>query len=106
MAKPYGVGDRIFDGLAILPRHILEKPYSEGKLGQFWSSQLRRMNGGTRTIFAEQYVPGERIVLERIHIMEGGCEGTRLPYLDEIVFLFVPSADDRCLRFQFGRNWT
>jgi len=34
LAKTYGVGERLFDGLAILPRHLLEKPYQEGKLGQ------------------------------------------------------------------------
>src|SRR5207245_11127526 len=27
LAKTYGVGERLFDGLAILPRHLLEKPY-------------------------------------------------------------------------------
>src|SRR2546427_254775 len=34
LAKRYGVGERLFDGLAILPRHLLEKSYGEGKLGQ------------------------------------------------------------------------
>ena len=37
LAKTYGVGERLFDGLAILPRHLLEKPYQEGKLGQIGS---------------------------------------------------------------------
>ena len=37
-AKPYGVEERLFDGFAILPRHLLEKPYQEGKLGQLWST--------------------------------------------------------------------
>jgi len=36
-AKTYGVGERLFDGFAILPRHLLEKPYAEGKLGQTWT---------------------------------------------------------------------
>jgi len=34
LPKTYGVGERLFDGLTILPRHLLEKPYQEGKLGQ------------------------------------------------------------------------
>src|SRR5437867_11646903 len=34
LAKTYGVGERLFDGLAILPRHLREKPYQEAKLGQ------------------------------------------------------------------------
>jgi len=37
LAKTYGVGERLFDGMAILPRHLLEKPYQEGKLGQIGS---------------------------------------------------------------------
>ncbi len=37
LAKSYGVGERLFDGLAILPRHLLERPYQEGKLGQIGS---------------------------------------------------------------------
>jgi hypothetical protein len=31
LAKTYGGGKRLFDGLAILPRHLLEKTYIEGK---------------------------------------------------------------------------
>jgi len=36
LAQPYAAADRIFDGLAIVPRHILEKPYREGRLAQMW----------------------------------------------------------------------
>src|SRR5260370_17018597 len=37
LAKTYGVGERLFDGLAILPRHLLEKPYQAGNLCQIAS---------------------------------------------------------------------
>jgi peptide/nickel transport system substrate-binding protein len=36
-AKTYSVGERLFDGMAILPRHLLEKLYEEGKLAQTWA---------------------------------------------------------------------
>src|SRR5689334_20455325 len=36
-SRPYGAGERLFDGMAILPRHLLEKPFKEGKLGQIGS---------------------------------------------------------------------
>ena len=106
MTKPYGVGDRIFDGLAILPRHILEKPYGEGKLGQSWSlSTSPNEWAGLGPFRLKQYVPGERIVLERNpYYWKADAKGTRLPYLDEIVFLFVPSADAQVLRFQSGET--
>src|SRR6201984_70629 len=32
------------------------------------------------------------------------AKGNRLPYLDEVVFLFVPSADAQVLRFQSGET--
>src|SRR5438552_2326356 len=34
LPKPYGVMERMFDGWAILPRHLLEKPYEAGKTAQ------------------------------------------------------------------------
>jgi len=45
LPKTYGVAERLFDGLAILPRHLLEKSYQEGKLGQI----------GTLTTAANQW---------------------------------------------------
>jgi peptide/nickel transport system substrate-binding protein len=106
MAKPYGVGDRIFDGLAILPRHILEKPYGEGKLGQFWAlSTSPNEWAGLGPFRLKQYVAGERVVLERNpYYWKTDAKGALLPYLDEIVFLFVPSADAQVLRFQLGET--
>ena len=106
LAKPYGAGDRLFDGLAILPRHILEKSYSEGKLGQSWSLSASPSEwAGLGPFRLKQYVPGERIVLERNpYYWKTDAKGTRLPYLDEIVFLFVPSADAQVLRFQSGET--
>src|SRR5438105_12971898 len=34
LPKTYSVAERLFDGLSILPKHLLEKPYEEGKIGQ------------------------------------------------------------------------
>ena len=39
---PYAAAERIFDGLAMLPKHLLEKPYREGKFEQAWSLNRRR----------------------------------------------------------------
>jgi len=61
--------------------------------------------GGLGPFRLKQYVPGERIVLERNpYYWKADAKGTRLPYLDEIVFLFVPSADAQVLRFQSGET--
>ena len=106
MRKPYGAGDRLFDGLAILPRHILEKPYQEGKLAQFWPLSASPSEwAGLGPFRLKQYVAGQRLVLERNpYYWKTDAKSTRLPYLDEIVFLFVSSADAQVLRFQSGET--
>jgi peptide/nickel transport system substrate-binding protein len=106
LAKPYGAGERLFDSLAILPRHLLEKPYQEGKLGQLGTlSTATREWAGLGAFRLKEYVAGQRIVLERNpYYWKTDANGTRLPYLDEIVFLFVPSADAQVLRFQSGET--
>jgi len=105
-AKTYGVGERLFDGFAILPRHLLEKPYAEGKLGQTWTlSTAANQWAGLGPFRLKEYVPGQRLVLERNpYYWKTDTKGNRLPYLDEIAFLFVPSADAQVLRFQSGET--
>jgi len=36
LPRPYAAAERLFDGLAILPKHLLEKPYHEGHFAQAW----------------------------------------------------------------------
>jgi peptide/nickel transport system substrate-binding protein len=106
LAKPYGVGERLFDGLAILPRHLLEKPYAEGKLAETWNlSTPANQWAGLGPFRLKEYVPGQRLVLERNpYYWKQDAKGTRLPYLDELDFLFVPSSDAQVLRFQSGET--
>jgi len=103
-AKPDGVEERLFDGLAILPRHLLEKPYEEGKLGQLWTPSTPLNQWAALGPFRlKEYVAGQKLVLERNpYYWKIDPKGNRLPYLDELVFLFVPSADAQVLRFQSG----
>jgi peptide/nickel transport system substrate-binding protein len=106
MPKPYGAGERLFDGLVILPRHLLEKPFQEGKLAQIGSlSAAAKQWAGLGPFRLKEYVAGQRLVLERnpYYWKEDG-KGTRLPYLAEIVFLFVPNADAQVLKFQSGET--
>lgn len=106
LAKPYGAGERLFDGFAILPRHLLEKPYREGKLGQTWTlSTPADQWAGLGPFRLKQYVAGQRLVLERNpHYWKADAKGSRLPYVEELVFLFVPTADAQVLRFQSGET--
>ncbi len=88
LAQPYAAAERIFDSLAILPRHLLEKPWHEGKLSEAWS--LNAAPGeiaGMGPFRLKEYVPGEKIVLEKNpYYWKTDRNGTRLPYLDQLEF--------------------
>jgi len=105
-AKTYGVEERIFDGLAILPRHLLEKPYQERKLAQIGAlTTAANQWAGLGPFRLKEYVAGQRLVLERNpYYWKTDVKGHRLPYLDELVFLFVPNSDAQVLKFQAGET--
>jgi peptide/nickel transport system substrate-binding protein len=106
LAKTYGSGERLFDGLAILPRHLLEKPYTDGKLSQAWMlATPANQWAGLGPFRLKDYIAGQRLVLERNpYYWKKDAKGNRLPYLDELVFLFVSNADAQVLRFQSGET--
>jgi peptide/nickel transport system substrate-binding protein len=106
LPETYGVGERLFDGLAILPRHLLEKPYQEGKLGQIGTlATAANQWAGLGPFRLKEYVAGQRLVLERNpYYWKTDVKGNRLPYADELVFLFVPNADAQVLKFQSGET--
>jgi peptide/nickel transport system substrate-binding protein len=106
LVKTYGAGERLFDGLAILPRHLLEKPYTEGKLSQAWTlATPANQWAGLGPFRLKEYIPGQRLVLERNpYYWKKDARGNRLPYLDELVFLFVSNAEAQVLRFQSGET--
>ena len=106
LAKPYGAGERLFDGFMILPRHLLEKPYLEGKLTQAGALATPASQWASAGPFRlKEYLPGQKLTLERNpYYWKTDSKGNELPYLDEIVFLFVPSADAQVLRFQSGET--
>jgi peptide/nickel transport system substrate-binding protein len=105
-AKPHGAEERLFDGFEILPRHLLEKPYEEGKLGQLWTLSTPASEwAGLGPFRLKEYVAGQKLVLERNpYYWKTDSKGNRLPYLDELDFLFVPSADAQVLRYQSGET--
>jgi peptide/nickel transport system substrate-binding protein len=102
--SPYAPAERVFDGLAILPRHLLEKDYQEGKIGQDWTLNTPAEKVvGLGAFRLKQVVPGDRIVLERNpYYWKIDSKGQRLPYLDELTFVVVPTQDAQVIRFQAG----
>jgi peptide/nickel transport system substrate-binding protein len=104
LAEPYAAAERIFDSLAMMPRHLLEKSYQEGKFAQAWTLNVSPAEiAGMGPFRLKEYVPGQKIVLERNpYFWKADRNKNRLPYLDELVFLFVGNEDAQVLRFQAG----
>ncbi|MGH9521579.1 MAG: ABC transporter substrate-binding protein, partial [Terriglobales bacterium] len=104
LPQPYAAAERIFDGLAIMPKHILEKPYREGRFGQMWGLAAQDVVG-LGPFRVKEYVPGQRLVLERNpYYWKVDAKKQRLPYLDEMTFLFVGTEDAQLIRFQAGET--
>lgn len=106
LPRPYAAAERIFDGLDVLPKHLLEKPYREGHFGQTWSLNTPPSEiAGLGPFRVKQYVPGQHVVLERNpYYWRVDRDDHRLPYFDELIFLFVGSEDQQIMRFEAGET--
>ena len=104
LAEPYAVAERLFDGIAMLPHHVLETPYKEGRLTQAWAlGTPAQAFAGLGPFRFKEHLPGQRITLERNpYYWKTDRAGNHLPYLDTLVFVFVPSEDAQAVRFQSG----
>jgi peptide/nickel transport system substrate-binding protein len=104
LGQPYAAAERIFDGLAMMPRHLVEKAYKEDKFPQVWTLTTTPSEiAGMGPFRLKEYVPGQKLVLERNpYYWKIDTSKNRLPYLDELVFLFVGNEDAQTIRFQAG----
>ena len=104
--QPYAAAERIFDSLAILPRHLLEKSYNDGNFaGQWTLNAAPSQIAGLGPFRLKQYVPGQRIVLERNpYYWKVDHNQNRLPYADELVLQFVGTEDAQVIHFQTGES--
>ena len=100
----YAPRERLFDSFWILPKHKLEAAFKDGRFAQSWTVGSAVEEFATAGAFRlKQYAPGQRLVLERNPFYwkaDGGKH--RLPYLDQIVFLIVPTQDAEVIHFQAG----
>jgi len=106
LPRPYAAAERLFDSFAILPRHLLESAWREGKLTEKWG--LRAAPGeiaGLGPFRLKEYAAGQRIVLERNpYYWKADKAGNHLPYLSELAFTFAGSEDMQVMRFQAGES--
>ena len=106
LARPYAAAERLFDSMEILPRHLLQDAYRQGNLARAWGLTTPPAQiAGMGPFRLKEYVAGQKLVLERNpYYWKADRNHQRLPYLDELVFLFVPSEDAQVLRFQAGET--
>ena len=104
LSQPYAAAERLFDSVAILPKHLLEKPYRDGTLAQAWSLNTPpEQIAGLGPFRLKKYLPGQEIVLEKSpYYWKQDAKRNRLPYLQELVFVPVSSEDAEAIRFQGG----
>jgi peptide/nickel transport system substrate-binding protein len=101
LPSTYATAERMFDGLAMLPRHLLQQSYSDGSLARAWGLNTPRTSiAGLGPFRLKAYQPGERIILERNPYYWNQGK----PYLDEIEFLFVGDEDAQIARFIAGET--
>jgi peptide/nickel transport system substrate-binding protein len=105
-AEPYAAGDRLFDGVAILPRHLLESAYKAGTLAQTWTlATAPDKIAGLGPFRLKEYVPGQIIKLERNpYYWKADQKGKPLPYLDGLFFVFAQNDDAQVLQFEAGET--
>lgn len=106
VAQPYAPAERLFDSIAVLPRHLLQAAYDQGKIAEAWTLAAPATQiAGLGPFRLKEYVAGQRIVLERNpYYWKVDAQKRRLPYLDEIVFLIVSNEDAQVVRFQSGET--
>ena len=106
LEQPYAAAERLFDSLAMLPRHLLEKAQREGRLAEVWGLGTPPPEiAGLGPFRVKAYTPGDRLVLERNpHYWKVDSAGQALPYLDELVFVLVPNEDAQVIRFKAGET--
>jgi peptide/nickel transport system substrate-binding protein len=106
LAQPYASAERLFDSVAILPRHLLEVSYAQGKLPRAWSLNTSPQEmAGLGPFCLKKYVPGQRLTLQRNpYYWKVDGRGKRLPYADEMTFLFTGNEDAEVMRFESGET--
>jgi peptide/nickel transport system substrate-binding protein len=102
---PFAPGVRILDNLPIYPRHRLEAALKAGTFRSAWglSTPVSEIVG-LGPFVLKQYLPGQRLVVERNpHYFGAAPDGAALPYLDRIVIDILPDQNAELLRLESGQ---
>ena len=103
-AGPSGLGLRMLDQVAILPKHRLESLYAKGAFAKAWSAATPPSElAGLGPFVLKEYTPGQRLVFDRNpRYWRKSPGGAALPYVDRVVLEIVPDQNAELLRLQSG----
>jgi peptide/nickel transport system substrate-binding protein len=103
-SKPRAAAVRMLEGVWILPSHRIRSQVEAGVWSRAWGVATRPGEMvGLGPFRLARYRAGERLVLERNPFYwKRDSRGERLPYLDELEFVFVPGEDAEVVRFAAG----
>jgi len=106
LPESYGIFLEVIGAVNIVPRARLEAALHEGRFESSYGLNTRPEDlVGSGPWRLKQFVPGERVVLERNpYWYEVDPRGRRLPYLDELVWLVEPDQNTELLRFEHGET--
>lgn len=90
----------------ILPKHLLEKPWKEGRFTKTWGIDTKPQEiVGTGPFKLVSYKPGQYLVFMRnANYWKVDKNGQTLPYLTRVVYLIVPNMETESLKFQAGET--
>ena len=103
-SRPYALLLSAVSAVRILPRHVLEPAWKQGRFASAYGVDTKPeslVTSGPWTL--RRFVDGEQVALARNPWWHGvDAKGRRLPYLDEVVFLIAKDQDAAALRFHAG----
>jgi peptide/nickel transport system substrate-binding protein len=93
-----------FGGISIMPKHILEQSVADGTFTSAYSVNTKPEDVvGSGPYRLKEYKAAQYTILERNpYFLEVDTNGTRLPYLDDLIFTVVPDFNTIALRTLSG----
>jgi peptide/nickel transport system substrate-binding protein len=90
-AAPFGPGLRLLDGIPMLPRHRLERAFEAGSFASSWGLSTPPAEvTGLGPFALRDYVPGQRLVLDRNpYYWRRTAAGGPLPSADHVILRVV-----------------
>jgi peptide/nickel transport system substrate-binding protein len=102
--EPVASPENYLSNIAVLPRHSLENSLNDGSFAKAWGLDANPQSIVTSGAFIPDSVSSnERVVLKRNpNYWKKDSAGTQLPYLDSLVLVVVPDANNAMAQLQQG----